>query len=114
MNVLSQDYIRTAQAKGLAPNKVVWKHGFRNALLPVLTLFANVLPYAIAGSVVVEVVFSIPGMGRLTLDAIFARNYPIVYTVVMLSALMTMLGYLLVDVLYAFVDPRIKFKSAKR
>jgi peptide/nickel transport system permease protein len=114
LNVLGQDYIRTAWAKGLPQNKVVWKHAFRNALLPVLTLFANVFPYAIAGSVVVEVVFSIPGMGRLTLDAIYARNFPIVYTVVMLSAVMTMIGYLVVDVLYAAVDPRITYKSRRR
>jgi peptide/nickel transport system permease protein len=93
---------------------VVWKHAFRNSLLPVLTLFANIFPYAIAGSVVVEVVFSIPGMGRLTLEAIYARNFPVVYTVVMLSALMTMIGYLVVDILYAFADPRITFKTAKR
>ena len=114
INVLSQDYIRTAYAKGLPQGKVVWKHGFRNAMLPVLTLFANVFPYAIAGSVVVEVVFNIPGMGRLALDAVYDRNFPIVYTVVMLAAVLTILGYLVVDILYAAVDPRITFKSSKR
>lgn len=114
LNVLNQDYIRTAWAKGLPRSRVVWKHGFRNALFPVLTLLAQVFPYAIAGSVIVEVVFSIPGMGRLTLDAIYARNYPVVYTIVMLSAIMTMFGYLVVDILYTAADPRISFKSRKQ
>jgi peptide/nickel transport system permease protein len=111
VKVLKQDYIKTARAKGLPQKKVIWQHGFKNALLPVITLLANVFPYAIAGSVVVEIVFSIPGMGKLTVDAMFSRDYPIVYAIVMLSALMTMAGYLIADLLYAAIDPRIKFEK---
>lgn len=111
LNVLSQDYIRTAYAKGLPANKIVWKHAFKNALLPVITMFANVFPYAIAGSFVVEVVFTIPGMGKLTLDALHDRNFPVVYTIVMLSAAMTMIGYLVADILYALADPRISYSN---
>jgi peptide/nickel transport system permease protein len=109
--VLQQDYIKTARAKGLPMKKVIWQHGFKNALLPIITLLANVFPYAIAGSVVVEIVFSIPGMGKLTVDAMFSRDYPIVYAIVMLSALMTMAGYLVADLLYASIDPRIQFNQ---
>lgn len=111
INVVNQDYIRTAVAKGLGPNTVTWKHAFRNSLLPVITLFGNILPIMISGSVVLEMVFSIPGMGRLTLEAIFARNYPVVFTVVMFSALLTLVGYLLADILYAIVDPRISYSD---
>ncbi len=113
LNVLNQDYIRTARAKGLADNTVIWKHSFRNALLPIITLFANVFPHAIAGSVVLEIIFSIPGMGKVAFEAIFARNYPIVFTVVMFSAILTLVGYLVADILYAFVDPRISYGNKK-
>lgn len=116
LTVLGQDYIRTAYAKGLSKQKIVWRHAFRNALLPIITMFANVLPFAIAGSFVVEVVFTIPGMGKLTLDALHDRNFPVVYTIVMLSAILTMVGYLLADILYALADPRISYgaKTGKR
>ncbi|MBK9014274.1 MAG: ABC transporter permease [Saprospiraceae bacterium] len=73
-NVLGQDFIRTARAKGLPERAVIWKHGFRNALFPLITLFASVLPAAIAGSVAIEVIFDIPGMGLLTYDAIFKKT----------------------------------------
>lgn len=108
---LGEDYIRTARAKGLPEKAVVWRHGLRNALLPVITLFANVFPFAVAGSVIVEVVFSIPGMGKLTLDALYARDYPIVYGVVLLISGMTLLGYWISDALYAWADPRIIWKN---
>lgn len=109
LTVLNQDFIRTARAKGLPENKIIWKHSFRNALLPVITLFANVFPYAIAGSIVLEIIFSIPGMGKVAYEAIFARNYPVVFTVVMFSSILTLIGYLVADILYAFVDPRISY-----
>ena len=113
VSALSQDYIRTARAKGVKEVKVVSYHAFRNALLPVITLFASVFPATIVGAVIVEIVFSIPGMGKLTLEALYARNYPVVYTIVMLSAILTMVGYLVADILYAVADPRIKFSSKK-
>lgn len=108
VSVMQQPYIRTAWAKGLSPSRVLWRHGFRNALLPVITLMAGLFPFAIGGSLVVEVVFSINGMGKLTLDAMNARDYPIVFGVVILTATFTLLGYLVSDLLYARADPRIR------
>ena len=111
LNVIQMDFIRTARAKGLNENKVIWKHAFRNSLFPLITLFASIFPAALAGSVVIEVIFNIPGMGRLTLEAIFQQNYPVVFTVLMLAAVMTMVGILVADLLYAVADPRISFNK---
>lgn len=113
LNVINQDFIRTARAKGLDEKAVIWKHAFKNSLLPIITLFASVFPAAISGSFVIEVIFSIPGMGKLTLDAIIARNYPIVFTVLMFTSILTLVGTLVADILYAVVDPRISFGSKK-
>ena len=109
INALTQDYIRTARAKGLDENTVLWKHSFKNSLLPIITLFASVFPLAISGSIVLEIIFSIPGMGKLAYDALVARNYPVVYSVVMFSAILTLVGYLVADIMYALVDPRISY-----
>ena len=114
LNVIRQDYIRTAWAKGLGSRSVVWNHAFRNALFPIITMFANIFPAVFAGSVVIEVIFNIPGMGKLTVEAIFQRDWPVVYTVLMLSATLTMVGILLADVLYALVDPRVSYRIKKR
>ncbi len=111
LNVLGQDFIRTARAKGLEERKVIWQHAFRNSLLPIITLFASVFPLAIAGSFVIEFIFSIPGMGKISLEAITARNYPVLFTVMMFTALLTLSGNLVSDILYAFADPRISFDS---
>ncbi len=113
LNVLGQDYIRTARAKGMSETRVVWKHAFRNSLLPVITLFANVFPLAITGSFVIEYIFSIPGMGKLTLEAFQARNYPVIFTVMMFTAILTLAGNLIADILYAFTDPRISFTQKR-
>lgn len=109
LQVINQDYIRTAFAKGLPSGKVYWKHAFRNSLLPIITLFANVFPFLVSGSFVIEYIFSIPGMGMVTYEAILARDYPVVYAVVMLVSVMTLVGYLVADILYAIVDPRITY-----
>ncbi|MBK7874086.1 MAG: ABC transporter permease [Saprospiraceae bacterium] len=111
LDVLRQDFVRTARAKGLPENKVIWRHAFRNALFPVITIFAAVFPAAIAGSVVIEVIFNIPGMGKLTIDAINTRDYPVVYTVLMLSAVLTMIGILVADIMYAMLDPRVSYSK---
>lgn len=111
LDALSQDYVRTARAKGLDERTVIWKHAFRNSLLPIITLFANVFPYMVSGSFVIEYIFSIPGMGKVSYEAIFARNYPVVYAVVLLTAVMTLIGYLVADILYAVVDPRITYRK---
>ncbi len=113
LGILRQDYIRTARAKGLPENKVIWKHAFRNSLLPVITIFANIFPLMISGSVVIEVIFTIPGMGRMLVDAMVAQDFPVVFTIVMMVAVLTMIGYLIADILYAFVDPRITYNSKK-
>lgn len=109
LDVLKHDYIQTARAKGLSERKVVWKHAFKNALIPVITLFASVFPLAISGSIVIELIFSIPGMGKISLDALLQRDYPIVFTVMMFTAILTLIGTLIADILYAVVDPRIQF-----
>ena len=113
LNVLREDYVRTAYAKGLKSKTVIWKHAFRNALFPLITLFASIFPAVLAGSVVIEVIFNIYGMGKLTVDAIFDQNWPIVYTVLMLAAIMTMVGILIADLLYAWADPRVSFEKKK-
>lgn len=110
LSVLRQDYIRTARAKGLDEKKVIWKHAFRNSLLPIITLFANIFPLMIAGSIVIELIFTIPGMGRLLFEAIKYPDHPMVFTIVLMAAFLTMIGYLIADILYAVVDPRITYK----
>ena len=109
--VFKQDYIRTAKAKGLPYKRIIWKHAFRNALFPIITMFASILPAAIAGSIVIEVIFNIPGMGRKAISSIAGEDWPVVYAILMLSSVLTMIGILLSDILYAIVDPRIKLKE---
>lgn len=111
LGVLQQDYVRTARAKGLSEKTVIWKHAFRNSLLPIITLLSGIFPRAIAGSVILEVIFAIPGMGNLAFNAIFAQDWPLVYTVLMLGAILTMVGILVADILYSVVDPRISFRK---
>ncbi len=111
LNVIGQDYIRTARAKGVPEKQVVWRHAFRNSLLPIITMFANIFPLVISGSFIIEWIFSIPGMGKITLEALIARNYPIVFTEMMFAAILTLIGTLVADILYAAVDPRISFSG---
>ncbi|CAN5338011.1 hypothetical protein BH09SUM1_BH09SUM1_16040 [soil metagenome] len=106
---ISQDYIRTARAKGLSWRSVVFKHALRNSLIPVITLSAGLLPELIAGSVIVESIFTIPGMGLLTIEAITNRDYPIINAVVFFSAFLTLIGILLSDIATAMVDPRVNY-----
>lgn len=107
LNVIRQDYIRTAFAKGLEPRKVFWKHAFRNSLIPIITMFASFLPAMISGAVIIEYIFTIPAMGRISYESVVARNFPVLFTILMFAAILTMMGNLLADVLYGFVDPRI-------
>lgn len=109
IEVIRQDYIRTARAKGLSEKMVVYKHALRNSLIPIITLLAGLLPALISGSIVVELIFSIPGMGSLSYQALLARDYPVIMGVLTLSAILTMLGVLVADLLYSLVDPRIAF-----
>jgi peptide/nickel transport system permease protein len=107
---IGQDYIRTARAKGLPENKVIWKHSLRNALFPIITVFANIFPAAIGGSVIIESIFTIPGMGSETIYAIYNNNYPMIIAVLTITGFLTLVGYLVSDILYALVDPRISYK----
>jgi peptide/nickel transport system permease protein len=110
LGVLRQDYIRTANAKGLAEDKVIWKHAFRNSLFPIITLFSSVFPRALSGSIAIEMIYNIPGMGVLALSSIVARDWPLVFAISMLAALLTMIGNLVADMLYGVADPRVTFK----
>jgi peptide/nickel transport system permease protein len=114
LEVIRQDYIRTARAKGLHEKKVVLKHALRNSLIPIITLFGGIFPALVGGSVIIETIFSIPGVGQLAYQAIIARDYPLIMAELVISAVLTVIGLLIVDILYAFVDPRIAFtkKSA--
>jgi peptide/nickel transport system permease protein len=108
--VLPQDYIRTARAKGLPESAVIGRHALRNALLPIITLLTGFLPAFVGGVLVVELIFSIPGMGRLLADSVMARDYPVIMGIVLCLALIKMLALLLADFLYYLADPRIRFE----
>jgi len=108
LEVEGQDYIRTARAKGLPAEQVYYKHALRNALLPFVTMFGLILPGLIGGSVIIESIFSWPGMGRMAYEAILARDYPIILTVNFVSAVLVLAGTFISDILYLVVDPRIR------
>ena len=108
-NLLS-DYARTARAKGLAESAVLWKHVFRNSLLPLITVAASLLPSLLAGSVIVESIFSIEGMGKLAVEAVQTRDRELVLSITLIGGLLTLLGYLLADILYALADPRVSYE----
>ena len=109
LEVIRQDYIRTARAKGLSEFQVIFKHALRNALIPIVTLLGLSLPSFIGGSVIIESIFSWPGMGRLSYEAIMSHNYPLIMGSVIIAALLTILGNLFADIGYAFLDPRIRY-----
>ncbi len=110
--VLEQEYMNTARAKGLSALQVTWRHGFRNALLPLITLFGLTVPYLLSGSVIVEQIFQWDGIGLLFVDAILARDYPVVMALTVVTAVVTLLASILTDVLYALADPRIRTGEA--
>jgi len=109
LEVLREDYVRTARAKGLAGRIVVYKHALKNALIPVVTIVGGQMGTLLAGTVIVETIFALPGMGRLTVEAIFYRDYPVVQTNVMLVAATLVSLNLIVDMTYAWLDPRIRY-----
>ncbi|HOP77608.1 MAG TPA: ABC transporter permease, partial [Thermogutta sp.] len=111
LEVISQDYIRTARAKGLSEFKVIFKHALRNALIPILTLFSNFLPALLGGSVLVEYIFGIHGMGRLSWESIEQKDYPTLMALIYIDAIIVLLSILLTDILYVLVDPRITFSA---
>jgi peptide/nickel transport system permease protein len=110
LEVMRQDYIRTARAKGLPESVVVYKHALRNALMPVITILGLSLPGIIGGSVIMETVFGIPGMGQLLYQAVFSRDYNLAMGILVPAAVLTMLGNFLADIGYALADPRVRLR----
>jgi len=108
LDVIRQDYILTARAKGLPERVVIWRHALRNALLPVITILGLSVPGLIGGSVIFETIFAIPGMGKLFYDGVMMRDYPLIMGVLVLGAVLTLVGNLLADIGYALADPRIR------
>ncbi len=110
LEVLHQDYIRTARAKGLSETTVIFKHALRNALIPVVTIIGLTIPDLIGGAFIFETIFAWPGMGRLGYEAIMSRDYPVIMAVGTIVAILTLLGNLIADITYAYVDPRIRYR----
>jgi peptide/nickel transport system permease protein len=110
LEVVRQDYIRTAKAKGLPEEAVYYKHALRNALLPIITIFGFLIPELIGGSIIMESVFAWPGIGRLSYQAVLSRDYPVVMTVLTISAVLTLIGNFIADILYGIADPRIRYQ----
>jgi peptide/nickel transport system permease protein len=108
LEVIRQDYIRTARAKGLRGRTVLFRHALRNAMLPVFTILGLQMAYLLSGTVIVEAVFGLPGIGKLMLDAVVWRDYPLLQGLVLFTGLLLVLTNLAVDIGYAFFDPRIR------
>ena len=111
LEVIRQDYIRTAEAKGCSKSRVILVHALRNSLFPIITLLASLLPFLVGGSVIIEVIFNIHGMGLLSYEGVLRREYDLVMTTLMLSAVLTLVGILVSDFLYVIVNPQVSFES---
>jgi len=109
IEVLRQDYIRTARAKGFKQTKVIYRHGVRNGLIPIITIYGLMLPSFIGGSVIIESIFAWPGIGMLFMEAAFQRDYPVIMAVTVIAATLVVIGNLIADILYAIFDPRIEY-----
>ena len=109
LDVLSQDYIRTARAKGVSETQTIFKHGLRNALMTVVTASGIILSLLIGGSVVIEQVFALPGIGRMVVQGIMARDYPLIQGTLLLFGLAFVLVNFIVDMIYTLVDPRVRY-----
>ncbi len=114
LEVVRQDYVQTARAKGLSEGTVIGKHALRNALLPVVTILGLSLPGLIGGSVIIESIFAIPGMGQLMVQGVFARDYPLIMGNLVIVATLTLVANLFADLLYGLVDPRIRIGGRRR
>jgi peptide/nickel transport system permease protein len=106
---LGQEYVLVARSKGLSGSRVMWRHVLRNSLIPVVTVLGLLIPVLLSGSVIVETIFAVPGIGRLALTAALSRDYPVVMTTTVLGATLIILSNLLTDVSYALLDPRIRY-----
>ena len=112
LEVIRQDYIKTARAKGLNESKVIFRHAFRNALMPIVTILGLSVPGLIGGGVIFETIFAIPGMGQLFYASTMARDYPTIMGILVIGAMLTLFGNLIADISYALVDPRIRTKNS--
>lgn len=110
---LRQDFVQTARAKGLAERLVIYKHVLRNSLIPIVTIMTSIIPGLISGSIIIETIFSIPGLGQLGYEAVLARDYPVIMAVFTISSFLTLLSILLSDLLLTVVDPRITFSGRR-
>ena len=110
LEALGQDFLRTARSKGLSNRVVVMRHALRNALIPIITVFALELPGLIGGAIIIEPIFSLPGMGQLTFQSLDQRDIPTIMGITVLAAIITLFGYLIADILYMVVDPRISYQ----
>ena len=111
LNVEHQDFIRTARAKGLSEKDVIYKHAIKNAMLPIITILGLSVPALLSGSVIVERIFSIPGMGLLMFESVFMRDYNVIMGVLIMSAILTLFGNLVADIAYMYADPRIRYEK---
>ena len=110
LEVIKQDYIRTARAKGLKEKTVIYRHAFRNAVIPIITLLGFTIPGLLSGAVITETIFALPGLGKITIEATLTRNYPLILGINAMLAFLTLLGALVADILYAIADPRIRYE----
>ena len=109
LEVIKSDYIRTARAKGLKEKVVIYRHAFRNAVIPIITLLGFWIPGLLSGAIVTESIFGLPGLGKIAVDAVGYRDYPIILAVTTMLAILTLLGTIIADIFYAIADPRIKY-----
>lgn len=109
LEVIKQDYIRTARAKGLKEKTVIYRHAFRNGIIPIITLLGFWIPSLLSGAVVIETIFGLPGLGKISIDAAMTRNYPLILGINSMLAILTLIGALVADILYAAADPRIRY-----
>jgi peptide/nickel transport system permease protein len=114
LDVLSEDYITAARARGFRGGTIVRRHALRNAMIPIITIYGMSIPLMLGAATIVETIFAWPGMGRLTVDAVVGRDYPVILATTMVAAVLTVLGNLLADVGYAAVDPRVSFDASRR
>jgi peptide/nickel transport system permease protein len=108
LHQFSQPYVRSLRLQGISERNIVRKHVIRNALFPIITIIGGSIPALLSGSLIIEVIYSIPGMGRLMYSSLLAKDWPVVFPVLMIGAFLTVVSYILTDVVYKWVDPRVK------
>jgi peptide/nickel transport system permease protein len=113
LDVLNEDYVTAARARGFTERVVILKHALRNALIPIITIYGLSLPFLLGGATIIETIFAWPGMGRLAVNAVSGRDYPLIMATTMIAAVLTVLGNLLADIAYAWADPRVSYHDKK-